>query len=94
MNIDLIFISKKSFTRVALVTLFILLIPLVAMQFSNEVSWQFGDFIAAAILLSFFGYLYEVLTKKSSSIVNKIVIGAIVFSVLVFVWAVLAVDLI
>jgi hypothetical protein len=94
MNVDLFLIAKKSIFRIVIITVFILLIPFIAMQLTNEVNWQFGDFIVAAILLSFFGYLYEVLTKKSSNIVNKVIIGAIVFATLVFIWTLLAVDLI
>jgi hypothetical protein len=94
MNIDMILISKKSITKIAVVALAILLIPLIAMQLTNEVNWQLGDFIVAAVLLCFFGYVYEVLTQKSSKVKNKIVIGIIVLAALLLVWAELAVGLI
>ena len=94
MNWNKIFISKKSSNRIVLATVVVLLIPLIAMQFTNEVSWKIGDFVVAGALLLSSGYLYAILTKKSSSNVKKAFIGAIVLMSLALVWATLAVDLI
>ena len=87
-------ISRKIVSRLVLVTAAILLIPLIAMQFTNEVSWQIGDFILAAILLFSFGYLYVILTKNINSPINKALIGIVILVLLAIVWAVIAVDLI
>ena len=89
-----ILISKKSFYLIVSATAAVLLIPLVAMQLTNEVSWNIGDFVVAGTLLLGSGYLYEVLTKTSSSTVIKAIIGVIVFALLALVWAIIAVDLI
>jgi len=35
-----------------LIILILLAIPLIAMQFTDEVNWQVGDFVVAAVLLS------------------------------------------
>ena len=94
MKLHKVLISKKSASRLMLITAAILLIPLVAMQFTNEVSWQIGDFILAAILLFSFGYLYVILTKNINSPINKALIGIVILVLLAIVWAVIAVDLI
>jgi hypothetical protein len=81
-----ILISKKNIYIVFLGTFFILLLPLIAMQFTKEVNWSVGDFVVAGMLLSFFGYIYKVLTKSSSKPIKNLVIGLIVFALFIFVW--------
>lgn len=34
----------------------LLLLPLIAMQFTREMAWSFGDFVAAAVLVSMTGF--------------------------------------
>jgi hypothetical protein len=58
---------NKNILRIALVTAFILLIPLVAMQFSNEVVWTLFDFIFAGTLLFGTGLAYELVAKKGGT---------------------------
>ncbi len=94
MNLNRVLISKKAAYRLAIITLVVLLIPLVAMQLTNEVSWQVGDFVVAAILLIGFGYMYEVISKNLNSGLKKAIVGLVVLAMFVFVWVVLAVDLI
>ena len=86
MNINNILISKKNIYIVFLGTFFILLLPLIAMQFTKGVNWSVGDFVVFGILLFFFGYIYKVLTKSSSKPIKNIVIGLIVFALFIFVW--------
>jgi hypothetical protein len=86
MNINNILISKNNIYIVFLGTFFILLLPLIAMQFTKEVNWSVGDFVVAGVLLSFFCYIYKVLTKSSSKPIKNIVIGLIVFALFIFVW--------
>ncbi|MCE9679472.1 hypothetical protein LZP69_09895 [Shewanella sp. AS1] len=45
-------------------TCFILLIPLVAMQFSSEVHWTSLDFMVMGILLLFAGFVLILLARK------------------------------
>ena len=51
MNFLTFFINKKQSYRILLITLALLMIPLIAMQLTPEVSWQIGDFVVAGILL-------------------------------------------
>ena len=86
MNIDNILVSKKSVFIILLCTFLILLIPLAAMNFTDEVDWSVGDFVLASFLLSFFGYLYKVLTNASKNTVQNIIIGFLIFGLFIFVW--------
>jgi hypothetical protein len=43
--------NKRPFF-ILLIAVFLLLIPLIAMQFTAEVKWTLGDFIVAAILIA------------------------------------------
>lgn len=65
----------------------LLVLPLVAMQFINEVAWSFGDFIIAAALLIGAGTLYEILALKIRSPARRIVIAGVIFMAVLIVWA-------
>jgi peptidoglycan/LPS O-acetylase OafA/YrhL len=70
----------------------LLLIPFVAMQFTNEVDWEISDFITMAFLLFGTGLLCELGMRKVKSIKHRIVVcGAILFAFFL-VWAELAVG--
>ncbi len=43
----------------------ILVLPLIFMQFTNEVDWTFSDFVFAAIILGGIGLLFEFLIRRS-----------------------------
>ena len=71
----------------------ILLIPLVAMRFSNEIKWTIFDFFIAFLLLgtSFLGVEF-ILFYSTNSIVKKILI-ALLFFLLLTIWIELAVGI-
>jgi hypothetical protein len=79
-------ISKKSAYTILFATCLLLLIPLIAMQFTNEVNWTVSDFIIAGLLLSFFAYVYKILTQTSNNKLKNFIAGLIVLGVLIFVW--------
>jgi hypothetical protein len=68
---------NRSAVRVALVTAFILSVPLVAMQFSDEVDWGVADFVFAGVLLAGTGLLLEQAAKKPRNIAYRAAAGAI-----------------
>jgi hypothetical protein len=57
-------LGTRSIVRVALVTGVILLIPLVAMQFSEGWDWRPGDFLFLGAVLAGFGLLVELAVKN------------------------------
>jgi hypothetical protein len=71
----------------------VLLIPLVAMQFTNEADWKIPDFIIMGVLLLSTGLLIELVLRKVKNVKYRIVIcGAILFTLLL-IWAELAVGI-
>jgi hypothetical protein len=56
--------ASRSAVRVALPTAFILLLPLVAMQITDEVDWGVADFVLAGALLGGSGLLLELAARK------------------------------
>jgi hypothetical protein len=58
--------KNKKLIYLALTTAFLLLIPLVAMQFTREVKWTVFDFIFAGALIFGIGFLFELARKKAA----------------------------
>jgi hypothetical protein len=84
----------KSIIRLALVTAFILLIPLVAMQFTAEVNWTLSDFVVAGALLFGAGLLFTLLARLGNNRPYRLAVGVAVAAGLLLVWANLAVGLV
>lgn len=55
----------KNILRPAIVTALILLIPLVAMQFTDEVNWDLADFVIVGVVLFGAGLAYELIGSRS-----------------------------
>jgi dolichyl-phosphate-mannose--protein O-mannosyl transferase len=71
----------------------LLLIPFIAMQFTNEVAWSLFDFVVAAILLLGTGLLCEFVLRKVNKTKHRLIICAIILALLVLTWMELAVGL-
>lgn len=71
----------------------ILLIPLIAMQFSTEVVWTASDFIIMGILLLLTGVAINLVLSRISSTQNRLIISGIILAVFFVIWAELAVGL-
>lgn len=84
--------KNKALKITLLIPAIILMLPVLAMLFSDEVNWSAFDFIIAAILLygaSFAIYLSATLKTKWL----RIGLMAAIFMILVLVWGELAVGL-
>lgn len=86
--------ALKSAVRVALATVLILLLPLLAMQFTDEVAWTLLDFAVAAVLLFGAGLTYELVARKAGNSAYRAAVGVAVAAALLLVWLNLAVGLI
>lgn len=84
----------KSLLLLALATGLLLLIPLVAMQFTQEVNWTFSDFVFAGVLLFGTGLTYLLIARKWNSTAYKLGVGVGVVASLMLVWANAAVGLV
>jgi hypothetical protein len=63
--------------RVALGVAIVTSLPLIAMQFTDEVVWSLGDFILLAVLLTVIGVAIELAVRRSGGIGTAIGIGAL-----------------
>lgn len=70
----------------------ILLIPLIAMQFTEEVRWDLLDFLAAGTLLTGVGAAYVLLASKMHDVAQKAVLAIALGIGLLAVWMELAVG--
>ena len=84
--------QKTIFLWIALATAVILLIPLVAMQFSAEVRWNSADFIVMGVLLFGMASLF-VLAARQAARKHRMLIGVIFVTAFLCIWAELAVGI-
>lgn len=86
------FMQGRNIIRVSLVTGLILLIPLVAVQFTDEVDWNLFDFVVMGVLLLIVGFGYELATTNVNETKSRFAIGLLFLAVLLIIWAELAVG--
>lgn len=66
--------------------LILLLIPLVAMFFSDEWNWGIMDFVFAWVMFTLAGLSYKFLTRHVNSAVQRVALAVLVFLVFLFIW--------
>ena len=93
-NLTLMIMQSKNLIRIALATACILLLPLLAMQFTDEVVWDLADFAVAGALLFCAGLTYELVARQAGNIAYRAAVGVAVAAALILVWVNLAVGLI
>lgn len=86
-------IENKRLVGLLLSIPLLLLIPLIAMQYSAEVKWKLFDFIVAAGLLLTGGLLVELVLRKATTRRSRILLCAAVLIGFLLVWAELAVGI-
>ena len=85
--------KPKTFLILLSIVLLLLLIPFVAMQFTNEVNWSLMDFVMAGILLLGTSLVIELVLRKVKSTKHRLLISGIILLLLFLVWAELAVGI-
>ncbi len=85
--------QNKRLTAIMLIIVILLAIPLIAMQFTSQVQWSLFDFAVAAVLLLGAGLLCEFVLRKIKSVRQRVILVAVVLSVLILVWMELAVGI-
>lgn len=84
---------RKFRRRFALIAVILLIIPLVAMQFSTgEVDWGAGDFIVFAALLAGLGVVIELAIRLAPTRTLRAAAIGLSLAGFAFVWAMLAVG--
>jgi len=85
-----LFTQNKALARLVLATGSILLVPLVATQLSEEVTWTLADFVVMGALLFGAGLAFILAARRVTK--HRIAVGVAILSVLLWVWAELAVG--
>lgn len=84
--------NKKLLTILTAIAV-LLLIPFVAMQFTNDVDWKILDFVIMGLLLLGTGLLCEFVVRKVRSVKTRIILCGAGLLVFFLVWAELAVGI-
>lgn len=85
-------VQGKNILRIVLATLLILLVPLIAMQFTDDVNWSATDFVVAGALLLGTGLVFELGVRRIQNTRQRFIFGLLLLAVLVLVWIELAVG--
>ena len=75
------------------IVLLLLSVPLIAMQFTDEVNWNTFDFMVAGILLMGTGLAVELVLRTNRSTQKRILLCGFILFVLFLIWAELAVGI-
>ena len=73
--------------------MFLLLIPLVAMQFTDEVNWTTKDFIIAGSLLFGAMLISEIVLRKTKKLNNRLALLGTILIIVILIWIELAVGI-
>jgi hypothetical protein len=92
-NMTSLSMQNKNILRIAFVTVLLLMVPAVAMQFTKDVVWSPIDFLTAGALLFGTGVSFELLRRKGSTM-YRVATGIALAASLLLVWANLAVGII
>ncbi|MGA1772097.1 MAG: hypothetical protein ACO39T_07495 [Flavobacteriaceae bacterium] len=84
---------SKRFRTLLFSALSLLLIPLTAMQFTNEVQWSLFDFVIMGALLTLMATGLDLILRKIEHPKNRIVWIIALFFVGAIIWAELAVGI-
>lgn len=93
-NITYIIMQNKNIIYLALGTAFILLMPLLAMLFTDQVAWDLTDFIVAGTLIFGTGLAYELVARKGGTMAYRVAVGIALATAFLLVWMNLAVGII
>ena len=70
-----------------------LIIPLIAMQLTDEVEWSLFDFIIMGTLLLITGLMGEIIFKKVKKYKHRVILYVVVAITFLLIWAELAVGI-
>ena len=85
--------QNKRLIGIVLTVALLLLIPFIAMQFTDEVKWSLPDFVAAGVLLLGTGLLCELVMRKVKKTGYRVLVCGVILLVLLLIWMELAVGI-
>ncbi|RZK14974.1 MAG: hypothetical protein EOO86_17625 [Pedobacter sp.] len=84
---------KLRITIILTVIAVILCIPLIAMQFTDEVNWTLSDFVAAGVLLLITGLGIELVIRNMKTGTSRTIALIVILIALFLIWAEMAVGI-
>ena len=85
--------QSKRLIIILLISFSLLLIPFLAMQFTNEVNWTITDFIVAGSLLVGTGLICEIIMRKIKNMKFKWGLIVAILIIVILIWIDLAVGI-
>jgi hypothetical protein len=85
--------QNKRLIGIVLIVATLLFIPLIAMQFTNEVKWDSRDFVIMGVLLLGTGLVCELVMRKVKKMQHRVLLIATILVALFLIWAELAVGI-
>ena len=85
--------KNKRLRLIFLIVTVLLLVPLIAMQFTDEVNWSLEDFVIAGLLLGGTGLLFDAIVFQVKNVTYRTVLTIVLLIVLLLIWAELAVGI-
>jgi hypothetical protein len=86
--------TQRSVIRAAIAAGVLLLVPLIAMQFTDEVRWSIADFVIAGAVLFGAGFVFDLLLSSQAPILYRVAFGIALFATFLLLWANLAVGVV
>ena len=83
---------RSVFAWIALASLALLLVPLVAMRLTDEVRWDLADFIIMGSLLFGMGSLFVIIARRTAR-THRVLVSVTVLAAFLYIWAELAVGI-
>ncbi len=85
--------KNKRLAGILLTVALLLLIPFIAMQFTDEVNWKLFDFVAMGFLLLGTGLMCELAIRKVKNTEHRLAICGTILAAFLLIWAELAVGI-
>ena len=85
--------KNKRIIGIVVAVFILLLFPIIAMQFTDDVNWSLFDFIVAAVLLFGTGFMLDLFIRKITNIKYLIASCVILLVLLALIWGELAVGI-
>ena len=86
--------ASRSTIGIVLAAAFILLLPLLAMQITDEVVWTLSDFGVVGVLVVGTGLTYQLAARKAGNVAYRAAVGVALAAALILLWLMGAVGII
>lgn len=83
----------KRFPFIPLISLSLLLIPLIAMEFTDQVDWSVFDFLIMGALLLSLGIGIELVLRRNKNFQKRLILIVLLILIFLLIWAELAVGI-